>query len=169
MDPFFVECNKDFNVFISSVDSLDHYPSNRFYQFSVSLPRTLRLIQSPQHYWSVCLSDIELIGPEEGVLTIPENCLILTNIVEPTIVRGSYKNILRQIWRRDSGAQGSLFTSQSFPINTTTLNTISIRIETTKFEPLDLVEWEKLLPPEGHWNQLEVSLTLNFQLMELLI
>lgn len=168
-DPFFIECRTDFNVFLSSIDSLDQYPNNRFWEFSVSLPRILRLIQVPNHYWTVCLTDIELLGTNDDLLPIPENCVVLTSIVEPTIARGCFKRILRQIWRKDSGVQGSLFTPQLYTLNTSTLHTISIKIETNKFEPLDFGKWESLIPPEGTWTQLEVALTLNFQLLESLL
>ena len=166
MDPFFIECRKDFLVYISSSDSLSHYPQNNFYQFTTILPRTLRLIQNPpHHYSSVSVNDAVLLGPNDTLLEIPENIVIITNIIEPTIVHGGFKGILKHLWKTDSNSQPSLSNLQQHPLTTNTINTISFKLETIKFETLNLQEWEKLVP-EGMWNQLEVNLVLHFQLLE---
>lgn len=160
-DPAILECQFDFNLYVSSKDSVHHYPSNNFYDFRVVLPKTLRLRHIPEYRWCVELTDAVLLGPNRITLPIPQSIVILLDLVEPSIISGSFHPILRRLWRNNEGKQADIASSVITPLRVHRFNTIHIRVLTDKLKPLDLDEWENLVG--GNLEGLELSCLLNFQ------
>lgn len=161
-DPAILECYFDFNLYISSRDSIKHYPGNHFNDFRVDLPKTLRLAQVHDHKWCVELTDAVLLSSRISV-NIPESIVILLDLVEPSIITGSFHPVLRRLWKNTEGKQADIANSVICPLRVHRFDTVHIKVLNEKLEPLDLNQWDNIA--KDNWKSLELSCLLNFQLL----
>ncbi len=90
---------QDFHIFISSEDNKDVFPNNNFTNFTTLLPLTIYLNDSTNTIWTVSLTDACFLNTVTGFkANLPESCVILSNIVEGSIIRGQVHPVLCQIW-----------------------------------------------------------------------
>ena len=164
MQASFVERDRDFIIYANSTDNLSNNPGNKFYDFILTLPKTIWLKQEKHAYWTLQLIDAALLGTDNTLIPIPESVVILSDIIESSIIKGEFYPILKHIWKEDAGHQANLFTPVQIPLIVHTLNTFRIKVLNDKLEPLNLDLWENLTQD---WTTLALSFVLHFQLMEI--
>lgn len=85
-------------VFIASDDAADIYPDNKYSDFTVTLPRGLKLqntnAEGERLRWTVSLTDIYIAHPEFSALG-NSDIAILSSVANETYIGGEYSPILR--------------------------------------------------------------------------
>ena len=156
-----LDFNFDFNIYINSKDSLDKHPTNKFYDFRIALPKTFRLLHIKNYKWMIQLADLALLNVDHISIPIPESIVILLDILEPSLINNSFRPVLQRVWKGDDIKTFELTQSPISALRITTFNTLHVKVLTDTLGHLDLVKWQSLVT---HWNELQLSCLVNFQL-----
>ena len=165
----------DFWLFLDSTTDNVIFPGNVYNKFNCILPMTIVLKQTESHLWQVAITDILLKDSQsDRTAALPNGFVILSSLVQPSIIRGTLKPVLRQFFHTagDGSAHQSLFLTQYMPIRDVSFNHISFKVldsnlndivvppPTTTRIPNDSEQWIiKSTQPE-------LSLILHFQVAE---
>lgn len=151
----------DFHIFFKSSDS-EYNDSNSFAHFVSELPSTIILPECKGYIWTMALTDICLLSVKQAIsIALPESCIILCPLVQPSIIKNTQKPILRQIWKGTEAIQASLMNPIYRPVKYQSFNKISIEVVNHELEALDTEKWIAL-QQEGQ--TLTLSIVLHFQL-----
>ena len=160
-DSTLLEFDFDFNVYVNSKDSLDKFPANKFYDFRIALPKTFRLLHIKNYKWVIQVLDLTLLKIDHSSIPIPESIVVLLDLLEPCVINSTFRPVLQRIWKVDETRSFDLVQAPITPLRITTFNTLHIRVLTDTLGHLDLAKWQNLVT---HWNELQLSCLLNFQL-----
>ena len=97
-----------FYLFVSNKDSENFHPDNRHHDFIVELGRQYDLSDSgyvkSRIRWSVALVEIKIEDIKGGELPkLPEEVLLLCDLISPSFIKGTERNILRSVGITGSG------------------------------------------------------------------
>ncbi len=152
---------QEFHIFISSEDSKEIYPANKFNSFTCVLPATVYLKPTPNAFYSVGLTDVCLHNAITGFkVEIPESCVITSNIVEGSIIRNQVHPILCQLWSSSLAFSHTYHVPIYRPINVPSINKITIELLTHNLKEINKEAWKALLTDQS--KDLELSVILHF-------
>ena len=90
-----------FYVFLSSADSTDSYPNNRFDSFIVELDKEINLEEHGgwgySQTWTVALVELSLDPITADQQTPPETIIVSCDLVEPSYIKDTQHSVLRTL------------------------------------------------------------------------
>ena len=116
-----------FYLYLSSVDSVDYFPSNTSDNFIVKLPEVYKL---PGH-WEVALTEIHF--PARAGQTA-ESFSVYSDICEETVTRGIKEPVLRKLFNTTDEATFAQY--YYIPVRSKEISSIRIFIKSTDGEPV---------------------------------
>lgn len=158
---------KDFYVFLQSDDNINYYPGNKFDNFRCLLPKHYFLKNTENAIWCLALTDICLLNTNSGLTNpLPTSCVILSDLVENSVIRGGLHPVLRQLW---STKKNKIFTLSNLiyrPIQKFEFCEITIKILDHRLRELNHAQWQTL--QDDVTVDLQISLVLHFQLQAIM-
>ena len=151
-----------FYLFVSSKDSDQFHPDNKYFDFIVELGREYDLSDSgyakTRNRWSVALVEIKLedINSSDPP-TLPEEVFILCDLILPSFIQGTERNILRSVGITGSGQLIS--THQPYYITLNRLSFARLKISLLDKDLQRLTE-KNGWPIKEDW---KLTCTLHFQ------
>lgn len=148
-----------FYLFVSSVDSIDLYPSNTFDNFIVDLGRTYDLTEycGWREKWNMALVEVALHNDEGESQHFPQDIIVTCDLASPSFIYGTEGCILRPIDASDSSHSASLY--QTYYIGLSQLRFHKLRIE-LKERNLSSLDLTKFIERGKHYR---LSCTIHFQ------
>ena len=132
-----------FYVFLCSEDSRHIFKSNNYKEFYCELDRHMVLEQSCgfgfQQEWRVALVELS-IQFDDPKQTLPETIIVLSDLCEPSVIKGSQINMLRTI-SPSSETSVSLFNTYYIGVTVQSFNRIGIKLRNR--------DLQELLPSKG--------------------
>lgn len=153
-----------FYLFVSSTDSSHYHDKNSYYDFIVELGRLYDLSDSAhlrsRNRWSMALVEVKLedmAGLESPIL--PEEVLILCDLIQPSYIRGSERRILRQLGISGFGQLVSTYQPYYISLNQSKFSRLEIQLVDKDLIPISQRrDW----PLTKTW---KLSCTFHFQKM----
>ena len=90
-----------FFVFLSSIDSIDRYPNNRFDSFIVELDKEIILEDHGglgfTQTWTVALTELSLDPISVDQQIMPESVVVSCDLIAPSYINGTRHSLLRTL------------------------------------------------------------------------